>query len=50
VLRSPSLLQCAHTQPPDADEVRKPKHQRREEKPADAGQALNRDPRTRIGG
>jgi len=32
----PSLLQCAHTQPPDPKEVRKPKSQRREEKPVEA--------------
>ncbi|WP_375767761.1 hypothetical protein NR798_39740 [Archangium gephyra] len=46
----PSLLQCAHTQPPDPAEVRKPKYQRREEKPAEASQSPNGDPRTRIGG
>ena len=46
----PSLLHCAHTQPPDPAEVRKPKYKRREEKPAEDSQALNGDPRTRSGG
>ena len=35
----PSLLQCAHTQPPDPAEVRKPKHKRREEKQKETEQA-----------
>ncbi|WNG43773.1 hypothetical protein F0U60_06435 [Archangium minus] len=35
----PSLLQCAHGQPPDPAEVRKPKSQRREEKEEEAEKA-----------
>jgi hypothetical protein len=31
----PILTQCAHTQPPDPEEIRKPKSQRHEENPAE---------------
>jgi hypothetical protein len=34
----PSLVQCAHSQPPHPDEVRKPKRQRREERQEEAPQ------------